>query len=68
MSVIIVERLGDFYEAEGSSARLLHAATGCAMTKRDSGTLAGFPYNNLTKYRAQVEAAGHSLQIEESNR
>ena len=61
--VITVERIGDFYEAVGDSAQMLHDVCGCTLTYRSEPALAGFPHYSLAAYAARLHAKGYRLAI-----
>jgi len=61
--VITVQRIGDFYEAVGDSARTLHEVCGCTLTYRWESILAGFPHYSLAAYAARLHDKGFRLAI-----
>jgi DNA mismatch repair protein MutS len=68
--VIVMFRLGDFYESFDDDAKKVAEACNIVLTGRDMGTgqrvpLAGVPYHAVETYLARLIAAGHKVAIVE---
>lgn len=67
-NVILLYRMGDFYETFYEDAKTLSRVIGIALTKRAHGKsadvpLAGFPYHALDNYLPKLLGAGHRVAI-----
>ncbi len=68
--VIVLFRLGDFYETFDEDARIVSEVCNIVLTGRDMGTgqrvpLAGVPYHAVENYMARLISAGHKVAIVE---
>ncbi len=66
--VIVMFRLGDFYETFDDDARIVSDVCNIVLTGRDMGTgnrvpLAGVPYHAIETYLARLIQAGHKVAI-----
>ena len=66
--MVLLFRLGDFYETFGDDAILTAKACGITLTKRNNGAagdipLAGFPHHQLDTYLPKLVAAGHRVAV-----
>ena len=66
--IILLYRMGDFYETFYKDAELISKILGIALTKRSHGKvahvpLAGFPYHALDAYLPKLIQAGHKVAI-----
>jgi len=66
--MILLYRMGDFYETFYQDAQLISRILGIALTKRSHGKvadvpLAGFPYHALDAYLPKLITAGHKVAI-----
>ncbi len=66
--VILLYRMGDFYETFYEDAKLISKVLGIALTRRAHGKsadvpLAGFPYHALDNYLPKLLSAGHRVAI-----
>lgn len=66
--MILLYRMGDFYETFYKDAELISKILGIALTKRSHGKvahvpLAGFPYHALDAYLPKLIQAGHKVAI-----
>jgi DNA mismatch repair protein MutS len=66
--MVLLFRLGDFYETFGDDAVLTSKACGITLTKRNNGAagdipLAGFPHHQLDAYLPKLVAAGHRVAV-----
>lgn len=66
--VILLYRMGDFYETFYEDAQLISKVLGITLTKRAHGKsadvpLAGFPYHALDNYLPKLVDAGHRVAI-----
>lgn len=66
--VLLLFRVGDFYETFGDDAKLCSKVLGITLTKRSSGymdelPLAGFPYHSVDTYLPRLVAAGLRVAI-----
>ena len=66
--VILLFRLGDFYETFEDDARAASAALGITLTSREMGKgkrypMAGIPHHALDNYLGRLIAAGHKVAI-----
>jgi len=66
--MVLLFRLGDFYETFGEDAILTAKACGITLTKRNNGAagdipLAGFPHHQLDTYLPKLVAAGHRVAV-----
>ncbi len=66
--LILLYRMGDFYETFNDDARIISKVLGIALTKRSHGKasevpLAGFPYHALDAYLPKLIKAGHKVAI-----
>jgi len=66
--MILLYRMGDFYETFYKDAELISRILGIALTKRSHGKtahvpLAGFPYHALDAYLPKLIKAGHKVAI-----
>ena len=66
--MILLYRMGDFYETFFEDAKLISKTLGIALTKRAHGKaadvpLAGFPYHALDNYLPKLVQAGHRVAI-----
>ncbi|MGE5140659.1 MAG: DNA mismatch repair protein MutS [Rudaea sp.] len=70
--VIVLFRLGDFYETFDDDARIVSSVCNIVLTGRDMGTgnrvpLAGVPYHAVETYLAKLIQAGHKVAIVEQS-
>ncbi|MGB8646830.1 MAG: DNA mismatch repair protein MutS [Anaerolineae bacterium] len=68
--VIVLFRLGDFYETFDDDAKIVSEVCNIVLTGRDMGLgqrvpLAGVPYHAVETYMARLIAAGHKVAIVE---
>lgn len=66
--VVLLYRMGDFYETFYEDARIISRVLGIALTKRSHGKtaevpLAGFPYHALDAYLPKLIQSGHKVAI-----
>ncbi len=66
--MVLLFRLGDFYETFGDDAVTTARACGITLTKRNNGAagdipLAGFPHHQLDAYLPKLVAAGHRVAV-----
>ena len=66
--VLLLFRVGDFYETFGDDAKLCSKVLGITLTKRSSGymdelPLAGFPYHSLDTYLPRLVSAGLKVAV-----
>ena len=66
--MILLYRMGDFYETFYEDAKIISRVLGIALTKRSHGKvadvpLAGFPYHALDAYLPKLIKAGHKVAI-----
>ncbi|RMH89549.1 MAG: DNA mismatch repair protein MutS, partial [Calditrichaeota bacterium] len=66
--MILLYRMGDFYETFYEDAKIISRVLGIALTKRAHGKvadvpLAGFPYHALDNYLPKLIQAGHRVAI-----
>ncbi|GAB4331849.1 MAG: DNA mismatch repair protein MutS [Calditrichia bacterium] len=66
--VVLLYRMGDFYETFYDDAKLISKVLGITLTKRAHGKaadvpLAGFPYHALDAYLPKLVKAGHKVAI-----
>ncbi len=66
--VILLYRMGDFYETFYEDAKTISKVLGIALTKRSHGKtaqvpLAGFPYHALDAYLPKLIQSGHKVAI-----
>lgn len=66
--MILLYRMGDFYETFYEDAKIIAKVLGIALTKRAHGKsadvpLAGFPYHALDNYLPKLIKAGHRVAI-----
>jgi DNA mismatch repair protein MutS len=66
--MILLYRMGDFYETFYDDAKIIAKVLGIALTKRAHGKsadvpLAGFPYHALDNYLPKLIKAGHRVAI-----
>jgi DNA mismatch repair protein MutS len=66
--MILLYRMGDFYETFYEDARIISQVLGIALTKRSHGKtaevpLAGFPYHALDAYLPKLIDSGHKVAI-----
>jgi len=66
--VILLYRMGDFYETFEEDARTVHKVLGITLTKRANGkaahvALAGFPYHALDNYLPKLIKAGYRVAV-----
>ena len=66
--MVLLYRMGDFYETFYEDARTIARVLGIALTKRAHGKsadvpLAGFPYHALDNYLPKLVQAGHRVAI-----
>ncbi len=66
--MILLYRMGDFYETFYEDAKIVSRVLGIALTKRSHGKsaavpLAGFPYHALDAYLPKLIQAGHKVAI-----
>jgi len=66
--VLLLFRVGDFYETFGDDAKLCSKVLGITLTKRSAGymdelPLAGFPYHSVDTYLPRLVAAGLRVAI-----
>jgi len=67
-NMILLYRMGDFYETFYEDAKIVSRVLGIALTKRSHGKtadvpLAGFPYHALDAYLPKLIEAGHKVAI-----
>ncbi len=65
--IILLFRVGDFYETFGSDAELVSKELGITLTKRNNGgdqtPLAGFPFHALDSYLPKLVSKGYKVAI-----
>ncbi|MGM0443554.1 MAG: DNA mismatch repair protein MutS [Fibrobacterota bacterium] len=66
--VMLLFRLGDFYEMFGEDAKTAARVLGITLTKRNHGgendtPLAGFPHHALDRYAHKLVKAGHRIAV-----
>ncbi|MEX0639253.1 MAG: DNA mismatch repair protein MutS, partial [Balneolaceae bacterium] len=65
--MILLFRVGDFYETFDEDAKLVSRELGITLTKRNNGKdqtpLAGFPYHSLDTYLPKLVRRGHRVAI-----
>ncbi len=66
--MILLYRMGDFYETFFDDAKVISRVLGIALTKRSHGKggdapLAGFPYHALDNYLPKLVQAGYKVAI-----
>ncbi|MDR2512602.1 MAG: DNA mismatch repair protein MutS [Puniceicoccales bacterium] len=61
--VILLFRVGDFYEMFDSDAEIGARALGITLTQRAGSALAGIPYQAVNSYVPRLLAAGHRVAI-----
>ncbi|RMG61437.1 MAG: DNA mismatch repair protein MutS [Calditrichaeota bacterium] len=66
--MILLYRMGDFYETFYQDAQIISRVLGIALTKRSHGKvadvpLAGFPYHALNEYLPKLVQAGYKVAI-----
>ncbi len=66
--MILLYRMGDFYETFYEDAKIISRVLGIALTRRSHGKvadvpLAGFPYHALDAYLPKLIKAGHKVAI-----
>jgi len=66
--MLLLYRMGDFYETFYDDAKVISRVLGIALTKRAHGKaadvpLAGFPYHALDNYLPKLVQAGHRVAI-----
>ncbi len=62
--MLLLFRMGDFYEMFGEDAETAHKALGLTLTTRDRTlTMAGFPHHQLEAYLHKLLNAGHRVAI-----
>lgn len=63
--VILLARLGDFYEAHGDDARTVSEVLGVTLVTRNGLPACGFPYFSGEQAIQKLLAAGHKVAIAE---
>jgi DNA mismatch repair protein MutS len=61
--VLLLFRLGDFYEMFGKDAEVGARVLGITLTKRHTESMCGIPYHALNSYLPRILAAGHRAAI-----
>lgn len=61
--MILLFRVGDFYEAFDEDARTVGKAIGLTITSRGEVPMAGFPYHQLEVYLRKLLQCGHRVAI-----
>jgi len=62
--MLLLFRMGDFFEAFDADARTVAKSLGLTITSRDKSTdMAGFPHHQLEAYLHKLLAAGHRMAI-----
>lgn len=62
--MILLFRIGDFYEVFDDDAETLHKFLGLTLTTRDqTEKMAGFPYHQLEVYLRKLLKGGHRVAI-----
>jgi len=62
--MLLLFRMGDFYETFGDDAELISRVLDLKLTSRDESTpMAGFPYHQLERYLQKLLHAGHRVAI-----
>jgi DNA mismatch repair protein MutS len=62
-NMLLLFRIGDFYEAYGDDAWTLARAIGTGLTTREKTVMAGFPHQALENYLRVLLKAGHRVAI-----
>lgn len=64
---ILLFQIGDFFEAFGQDATVLHEVCGVTLTRRmgDNMVLAGLPYHTRDDYIQRLVQAGHKVAVSE---
>ena len=62
-NMLLLFRVGDFYESYGDDAWALARALGTGLTTRDKTPMAGFPHPSLETYLRVLLKAGHRVAI-----
>lgn len=60
---LILLRVGDFYEAFGDNAEILHKELMLTLTSRDTVPMAGFPHHALESHSDILQKLGYTLFI-----
>jgi hypothetical protein len=64
--VLLLFRIGDFYEAFGEDAKKLHKDVGLTLTQRTAGVpMAGLPFHQLETYLRRLIEKGHRVAVAE---
>jgi len=63
---ITLELIGDFFEANGESAKLLHDHLGVTTTTKNKKTLAGFPVSTCAGYFRKITEKGINVIVKGS--
>ncbi|HZU39208.1 MAG TPA: DNA mismatch repair protein MutS, partial [Gemmataceae bacterium] len=62
--MLLLFRMGDFYELFGDDAELASRLLGLTLTSRDKTIpMAGFPYHQLETYLHKLLHAGHRVAV-----
>jgi len=61
--VLLMIRVGDFYEMFRGDARAAHKVFGVALTTHEGVVTAGVPYHNVENYLRHLIMAGHRVAI-----
>jgi DNA mismatch repair protein MutS len=65
--MLLLFRMGDFYETFDDDAVLVHRVLGLTLTSRDKGTnntpMAGFPHHQLESYLRKLLQMGHRVAV-----
>lgn len=63
--VLVLLRLGDFYEALGDDARTVSQVCNVTLTKRNDTLMAGVPYHSKDHYVKMLVKAGYKVALVE---
>jgi DNA mismatch repair protein MutS len=61
--MVLLFRIGDFYEVFGEDAEMAHKVRGLTLTRRDKETMAGFPHHQLEAYLHKLLKSGTRVAI-----
>jgi DNA mismatch repair protein MutS len=63
--VLLLFRMGDFYEAFDEDAQTIHEVLGITLLQRDGHPVCGLPYFSAEKHIQTLLQAGHKVAIAE---
>lgn len=61
--MLLLFRIGDFYESFNDDAETLHKSIGLTLTTRGENRMAGFPHHQLENYLRKLLKCGHRVAI-----